>query len=163
MPLTFARRIQYLAVNNVKCAHHIHVYHHKGQTILIAADTEAGQSITNSIEILVSTVRNRYGIIPDIIVEHYPDMPRGEDHETFDRVTLRWDAARSLYTDVGWRASTRAEVEALIGEPFSGEEALPEASHWLTERFPPCPDCYATQRLGIGEREYCARCGQLPA
>ena len=163
MPLRFARRIQYLAVNNVKCAHDIHVYQHKDQTILIAADTEAGQSITNSIEILVSAVRNRYGIVPDHIIEHYPDMPRGEDHETFDRVTLRWNPERSLYTDVGWRASTRAEVEALMGEPFSGEEALPEASRWLTERFPPCPDCYARQRLLIQQMEHCARCGQARA
>lgn len=159
MTRTIHTRIQYQAGNYVKSSHEIHVYTHDSKTILIVVESGAGQSITNSMEWIVSVVRNRYQIIPEIIIEHYPNIERSEVVGTFDHVILIWNDSKNYYGDIRWKPSTREEVEALIGEAFADEEAPAEPSLWITRDMPQCRHCASNQRLYWNNEQYCARCG----
>ncbi|HEU4327355.1 MAG TPA: hypothetical protein VFS21_29730 [Roseiflexaceae bacterium] len=88
------------------------------------AGTAPSASITNVAEELATQIRAQ--VAPSgqglVWIEHYPAglSARGE---TFDRVLMRWDGV--AYTEPEWRRSSRAEVEALIGEAFAHEETTP--------------------------------------
>ncbi|HEU4327621.1 MAG TPA: hypothetical protein VFS21_31060 [Roseiflexaceae bacterium] len=85
------------------------------------AGTAPSASITNVAEELATQIRSQ--VAPSgqgfVWIEHYPAWlsARGE---TFDRVLLKWDGA--AYIEPEWRPTTRAAVEALIGEALEHEE-----------------------------------------
>ena len=161
MPRIVHTRIQYQAGNHVKSAHEIHIYTHNDKIILVVVESGVGQSITNSMTWIASVVRNRYGITPDIIIEHDPTSERGGEVGTFDLVTLEWRDRQRHYDRIRWQASTRRQVETLIGEAFSNEEAPAERSRWIPRDMPRCRYCASPQRLSWRDHQWCARCGNL--
>lgn len=90
-----------------------------------------GTSITNAIEFCATKVRAEIGIVPDVWVEFYPDRGyalevskargwRPQFEENFAYVTFAmW--RDGMYRSPQWTHVTRAEVEALIGQPFDYE------------------------------------------
>lgn len=84
-----------------------------------------GMSITNGVERVATEVTRRLGIQFDYFVEYYPPGPGRsiESAETFDLVRFKKaEGMRASYhgfiwDDPDWRRITRAEIEAIVGQP----------------------------------------------
>jgi hypothetical protein len=104
-----------------------------GMTVVIATELpdNPGTSITNWAEFLATEMRRRF-VAPGAglaWIEHSPERPglTGAPPlpEQFDRVLFRWDG--TCYHDPDWRPFSRAQVEALLGEPLDAHERTMDA------------------------------------
>jgi len=89
-------------------------------TLVIATELpdNPGTSITNWAEFLATEMRRRCVSPGGALawIEHDPERPGRAGEEPFDRVRFRWDGTR--YHTPDWQPFSRAQVEALLGEPL---------------------------------------------
>lgn len=95
------------------CRMRVYRLHSGGIAVIVSDEPETPPraSVTNCAELLASEVRQQL-LDPGqalVWVEYDPGPP-----EEFDRVLFHWDGM--VYTEPAWKPSTRAQVEALIGE-----------------------------------------------
>lgn len=119
--------------HNGRCRVRIYEPDHPGDRYVVVITELAenpGQSVTNCVEQLTAEVIMSH-LLPSpetIIIEHYEEVERGGESETYDLVTFSWgDPEPKLRSgvwnlelgDPSWRPLDRESVEVLLRQPLS--------------------------------------------